>query len=78
MATTVNIQNPAFPNPGPWTVIVHAHPTIPSADTIPTDWVAYTLLLGSFAEPEAANYDGKYFEDAGNLYLLYSKRPPHG
>ncbi len=76
MATTVNIQNPAFPNAGPWTVIVHAHPTTPSAETIPTDWVADTLLIGSFAEPEKANYDGKYFEDSGKLYLLYSKRLP--
>ena len=73
MASTLYLKNPAYPDAGTWNVIVHAHPTAPSSPTdIPTDWVADTALVGSFVHPAEANYDGKYFEDAGNLYLIYS------
>ncbi len=74
MATTVYVQNPAYPDAGPWNVIVHAHPAAASPYAVPTEWIAHTLLIGSFTQPARANYDGKYFADSGNLYLLYSKR----
>ena len=73
MATTVYVRNKAFPDAGHWNTIVHAHPSAFSY-SVPTEWVADTLLIGSFSQPAKANYDGKYFEDAGSLYLLYSKR----
>lgn len=56
-----------------WTVVLHAHPVGP-ADPVPTTWVADSVLEGSLAHDERANYDGKYYENAGALYLLYSKR----
>jgi hypothetical protein len=58
-----------------WTVVAHAHPADPSASlTPPTSWVADAILEGSLATFDYANYDGKYLEDNGSLYLLYSKR----
>ena len=73
MAASMYLKNPAYPNAGTWNVIVHAHPTSPSDPTdVPTGWVADTVLVGSFVHPAEANYDGKYFEDGGNLYLIYS------
>ena len=74
MATTAYVKNPAYADAGPWNVILHAHPASPSPYAVPTEWIADTLLIGSFAQPVRANYDGKYFADSGNLYLLYSKR----
>ena len=70
MAVTYYVTNPNFPNIDNWTVIVHAHPVNPQ---LPTNWVADTLLVGSFSEPAKANYDGKYFVDGGTVYLVYSK-----
>ncbi len=70
MAVTYYVTNPKFPNVGNWTVIVHAHPVNPQ---LPVNWVADTLLVGSFSEPAKANYDGKYFVDGGTTYLVYSK-----
>ena len=70
MAMTFQVSNPAFPGVPHWNVIVHAHPTNQSD---PTSWVADTLLVGSFSQPAKADYDGKYFEDSGRLYLIYSK-----
>jgi hypothetical protein len=58
-----------------WTVIAHAHPEDDSESlTPPTSWVADQILVGSLATKNFANYDGKYFENDGVLYLLYSKR----
>ena len=57
-----------------WTVIAHAHPENAESLTPPTSWVADRILVGSVATKDFANYDGKYFEDWGVLYLLYSKR----
>ncbi|MGI4757241.1 MAG: hypothetical protein ACRYGF_10375 [Janthinobacterium lividum] len=55
--------------------MAHAHP----AETVltlqpPTAWIADNVLVGSLSKADFANYDGKYFEDDGKLYLLYSKR----
>ncbi|WP_158710344.1 hypothetical protein [Streptomyces sp. NRRL F-5126] len=77
MATTMYVKNPRFPDAPPWTVIVHAHPAPVahgSGGAVPTQWVADSLLAGSFQRPDKANYDGKYFEDGSKLYLIYSKR----
>ncbi len=71
MATTLFVKNPTYPNASHWNVIVHAHATDPY---YPTAWIADTVLVGTFARPTKANYDGKYFEDNGKLYLIYSKR----
>ena len=71
MAATLFVKNPDYPNVTHWNVIVHAHPTDP---LLPLHWVADSVLVGSFQTPARANYDGKYFEDAGRLYLVYSKR----
>lgn len=54
-----------------WSVIAHATPA--DGSTPPANWTADTLLVGSFTTVADANYDGKYFEDNGQLYLLYSK-----
>ena len=70
MAATFYVKNPTLPSKGAWTVIVHAHP---SNQQLPTAWIADTLLVGSFAQPARANYDGKYFVDGSSLYLIYSK-----
>ena len=72
MATTMYVRNlKKFPDVTHWNLIVHAHPTDPF---LPTAWVADSVLVGKFSEPNKADYDGKYFEDAGRLYLIYSKR----
>lgn len=73
MAATMYVKNPAHPHAAPWTVVVHAHAPHASPSTVPAKWVADALLAGSFKHPEKANYDGKYFEDGGKLYLIYSK-----
>jgi hypothetical protein len=57
-----------------WTVIAHAHPQDAGSATPPTAWIVDTILVGSIATSDYANYDGKYFEDDGKLYLIYSKR----
>ena len=59
---------------GAWTVLAHAAPQGNGGFLPPTTWRADTLLIGSFAVNENANYNGKYFEDNGNLYLIYNKR----
>lgn len=73
MVTTFFVNNPAYPAQSPWNVVVHAHPTAQSS-TVPTSWVCDTVLVGSLAVAAPANYDGKYFIDNGQLYLLYSTR----
>jgi hypothetical protein len=80
MATTVSVRNAsANPNNLPWNVILHASPTSGTAMSpggIPLTWTSDALLIGSFSSQADANYDGKYIEDGGNLYLIYSKRLP--
>lgn len=56
-----------------WTVLAHATP-IDRSSPVPTSWKADKLLVGSFTTNQDANYNGKYFEDDGKLYLIYSKR----
>ncbi|MGQ4512400.1 hypothetical protein [Streptomyces sp. DW26H14] len=77
MAATMYVKNPRFPDAAPWTVVVHAHASRAphgSGGPVPTAWVADSLLAGSFLRPDKADYDGKYVEDNGTLYLVYSKR----
>lgn len=74
---TLHVQNtPDYDGIAGWSVIAHAHPAEPSAVEVPPKhWIGDTLLVGSFARPEEANYDGKYFRTPdGQLYLLYSKQ----
>jgi hypothetical protein len=61
-----------------WTLILHAHPATgggaaTGTSSIPTKWTADALLIGSLKQKQDANYDGKYFADGGQLYLIYSK-----
>jgi hypothetical protein len=55
-----------------WTVVVHAHPDVAAKPGLaPTQWTADTVLSGSFSKFVNGNYDCKYFEDKGQLYLVY-------
>jgi hypothetical protein len=55
-----------------WTVVVHAHPDVEAKpESAPTQWTADTVLSGSFSTFVNGNYDCKYFEDKGQLYLVY-------
>jgi hypothetical protein len=75
MAVTAYVKNSTEnPDNNPWTVILHASPNSVTPGQVPTAWTADALLVGSFATIEPANYDGKYIEDGGNLYLIYSER----
>ena len=69
-AVAIGVNSPAHPNH--WTVLVHAH-SAAAPGIVPTTWSADTVLSGSFAAPVEGNYDGKYFEEGGRLYLLYVK-----
>jgi hypothetical protein len=77
MAVTQMVDNPAVNPKGlGWHVILHASPSAGSPvdpSGVPLSWVTDTLLVGSFTTRAAANYDGKYLEDNGKLYLIYSK-----
>lgn len=56
-----------------WNVLVHASPATQST-TPPVSWTADAILVGSFSDSSVqANYDGRYFEDGGQLYLVYVK-----
>ena len=57
-----------------WTVIAHAHSEGPPSMSPPTSWVADKILVGSLSTFAYANYDGKYVEEDGKLYLIHSKR----
>jgi hypothetical protein len=60
-----------------WSIIVHTLPenSTASVDTPPTSWVGAQVLVGSFADNEDANYDGKYFRTPeGKLFLVYQKQ----
>ena len=61
----------------PWNVILHAHPTS-AGGGIPTAWTADTLLVGDWGQSAPDDYDPKYFEDNGNLYLIYNKQLSKG
>jgi len=66
----IGVHSPSHPHH--WTVLVHAHPGTGAAPgAVPLAWSADTVLSGSFSNPLDGNYDGKYFEDRGQLYLLY-------
>ena len=66
----IGVNSPA--HPAYWTVLVHAHPAMDAAPgAVPLAWSADAVLSGSFANPADGNYDGKYFEDEGRLYLLH-------
>ncbi len=68
----IGVKRPGQPPGDYWTVLVHAHPTTNgSPDAVPLSWSADTVLSGSFSERADGNYDGKYVEDNGKLYLLY-------
>ncbi len=73
MVSTLFVHSPKYPDAKHWDVIVHAHPTSATLE-VPTDWVADTVLVGTFQAPTKANYDGKYFQDGNQLYLVYSDR----
>jgi hypothetical protein len=67
---TIGVMSPNHPKH--WTVVCHAHPTERSqGGAPPRGWTADTVLAGSFVNPDAGNYDGKYYEEDGRLYLLY-------
>ena len=69
-AVAIGVHTPGHPQH--WTVVAHAHPTEPAAPgSAPLAWSADTLLTGSFSDPVEGNYDAKYVEDEGRLYLLY-------
>jgi hypothetical protein len=72
MVLAIGVVNGSAPHY--WTVIVHAHPK-PGAkeDSVPTEWITDTVLSGSFSTFVNGNYDCKYFEDKGQLYLVYVK-----
>ena len=56
------------------TLIAHASPDVKAAPgSAPTSWSVDRLLVGSFSNLDQGNYDCKYFEDKGQLYLLYVK-----
>lgn len=68
----IGVHSPAQPDH--WTVLVHAHPATKAVSAgAPLAWSADTVLSGSFSKLVDGNYDGKYFEDSGHLYLLYVK-----
>ena len=70
MVLAIGVVNSSAPHY--WTVIVHAHPK-PGAkeDSVPTEWISDAVLSGSFSTFVNGNYDCKYFEDEGQLYLVY-------
>lgn len=69
-AVTIGVRSPLRAQH--WTVVAHAHPRQPgAAGEAPLDWAADTVLAGSFTRAEDGNYDGKYVEDDGRLFLLY-------
>jgi hypothetical protein len=75
---TLHVQdNPHCNGLSGWSVIVHAspaHPADANAAKPPTSWTGDSLLIGSFATREDANYDGKYFRNPkdNQLWLVYS------
>ncbi len=67
----IGVKNASQPY---WTVLVHAHPSGGGGGgAMPLAWSADTLLSGSFTSRVDGNYDGKYFQNGSQLYLLYVK-----
>ncbi len=71
MAVTLHVISTTNASAGKWNVIAHAHPVMTNGG-IPTQWAADTLLVGSFSQPDNADYDGHYFLDGGRLYFVYT------
>jgi hypothetical protein len=70
MVLAIGVVNSSAPHY--WTVIVHAHPKPGVKEgPFPTAWITDTVLSGSFSKFVNGNYDCKYFEDNGQLYLVY-------
>jgi hypothetical protein len=68
----IGVQSAAQPDH--WTVLVHAHPAGGGGGgAMPLAWSADTVLSGSFSTRVDGNYDGKYFQNGSQLYLLYVK-----
>ena len=68
-AVTVGIRTNAHPQH--WTVVTHAHPTAATEPgRAPLTWAVDTILKGSLQDPLQGNYDAKYYEEDGKLYLL--------
>jgi hypothetical protein len=69
-AVTIGVRTARHPRH--WTVIAHAHPVgTGSGGAFPRSWAADRILHGSLSDPRQGNYDAKYVEDGGRLYLLY-------
>ena len=73
MAVTLFVTSITNASEGKWNVIAQARPTVTTSG-IPNQWAVDTVLVGSFSQPAPADYDGKYFRDGSNLYLVYSSR----
>jgi hypothetical protein len=68
----IGVNTPAQPDH--WTVLVHARPVSgDGGDVMPLAWTADTVLSGSFSQRVDGNYDGKYYQEGDQLYLLYVK-----
>ncbi|MFT4085354.1 MAG: hypothetical protein QM638_22465 [Nocardioides sp.] len=72
MVVTASVAPKGSGRSGRWNLIMHAHPRRQTA-AAPRSWVVDSLLVGSLAHRTAATYDGKYVQDGGRLYLLYSR-----
>ena len=73
MALTVSVKYASDTSGHHRSVVMYAHPS-GASDPVPTTWITDTVLEGSLAHDERGNYDGKYYENGGTLYLIYSKR----
>lgn len=68
----IGVRNAA--NPNYWTILVHASPVgATDVNTMPVAWAADTVLSGSFSDRVDGNYDGKFYQEGSQLYLLYVK-----
>jgi hypothetical protein len=79
MVLTLHVQKEGSVDPDEgatagWSVIVHAAASVPHSASLPVNWTADDVLVGSFSKDVKANYNGKYFEHDGQLYLTYIKR----
>lgn len=76
MAVTAHLKKIGGTGSG-WNVILHAHPTS-NGPGVPTAWEVDDVLVGGIEKPAPDNYDGKYFEDNGTLYLVYNRKVGEG
>lgn len=75
MVFTVEVSDPSRPKDKHWNVIVHGRPVgAATVGGVPTRWVGDSVLAGSLTRRGEGNYNGKYFEASGHLYLLYQKQ----